>query len=340
MKVLFSSNRNPLFETFTDYIEKAFKEEGCDLMFFENRDFIIPGRIRDKMALLHKLDLKMLNNRLLKMAESFKPDLFLEDGGWNILPNTIQTMKGMGIKTVLWTNDTPKIYEPIIESAPYYDYVFTTDSGYIELFIQNNVKNYGMLNFACDPDFHKPVTLNDKDIEKYECDISFVGSGTPKFYPNRRTILESLTHFNLGVWGPGWDTLPDTSPLKKCIRGGHVRVSEWVKIYSASKIAICIHFQSLPGKPKTYQATTKVFEILACGVLLIVDEQKDVLSLFKPGEHLVIFKDIDDLREKVSYYLKHPDEARRIAENGRKEVLSKHTYRHRVREILEKVKAL
>ena len=39
MKVLFSSNINPNFKTFSDYIEKAFIEAGCETYFFENRDF-------------------------------------------------------------------------------------------------------------------------------------------------------------------------------------------------------------------------------------------------------------------------------------------------------------
>ena len=335
IKVLFSSNRNPLFETFTDYIEKAFKENNCEIVFFENRDFTIPGRIRDRFNFLHKFDLKMLSKRLLNIAKTFKPDLFLEDGGWNILPEAIESMKRLGIKTAMWTNDVPIKFESIIRAAPHYDHVFTTDSGYIELFIKNNINNYSMLNFACDPDFHKPAILSNEEMKIYGCDISFVGSYTSRCYPNRRMMLESLTDFNLGVWGPGWENLPDSSPLKRCVRGGHVRTEEWVKIYSASKMVLCIHYQSPYGMPKTHKATTKVFEILACRALLVVDAQKDITTMFKSGEHLVIYKDIEDLRAKVSYYLKNDAERKRIAGNGRREVLEKHTYRHRVKAILD-----
>ncbi|MBI5326762.1 MAG: glycosyltransferase [Deltaproteobacteria bacterium] len=337
IKVLFSSNRNPNFETFTDYIEKAFKEIGCEIVFFENRDFIIPWRIRGKFNFLQKIDLKALNKRLLNIAKTFKPDLFLEDGGWNILAETMESMKRLGIKTAMWTNDVPIKFESIIRAAPHYDHVFTTDSGYIELFIKNNIKNYSVLNFACDPDFHKPVILSNEEMKIYGCDISFVGSYTSECYPNRRIILESLTDFDIGVWGPGWENLPDSSPLKRRVRGGHARPEEWVKIYSASKMALCIHYQSPYGMPKTHQATTKVFEIPACGVLLVVDAQKDIMTLLKSGEHLVVYKNVDDLRAKVLYYLNNEDERKTIAENGRREVLEKHTYKHRVETILKTV---
>ena len=111
MKVLFSSNKNPLFETFTEYIEKALRENGCATLFFENRDFIIPGRIRERMNFLHQLDVRRLNKRLITVAQSYKPDLFLEAGGWNILPKTVDVLRGMNIKTALWTIDPPRIFE-------------------------------------------------------------------------------------------------------------------------------------------------------------------------------------------------------------------------------------
>ena len=125
MKVLFSSNRNPHFETFTEYIEKAFKESGCETLFFENRDFILPGRIRDRAAFLQQWDTQRLNKRLIAIARSYKPDIFLEAGGWNILPNTVAALREMNIKTALWTIDPPRIFDPIREAAPHYDFVFT-----------------------------------------------------------------------------------------------------------------------------------------------------------------------------------------------------------------------
>ncbi|MCR4319072.1 MAG: glycosyltransferase [Candidatus Brocadiaceae bacterium] len=335
LKVLFSSNRNPNFETFTDYIEKAFKKVGCETVFFENRDFTIPGRIRDRFNFLHKFDLKMLNKRLLNIAKTFKPDLFLEDGGWNILPDTIDALKKMGTKTALWTNDVPFNFGPIIISAPYYDFVFTAGTEAIEILKDYNVKNLRWLPFACDPDFHKPIEVRVEEKEKYGCDICFVGSGTIEVYKKRRIILEKLVDFDLGIWGPGWDRALKESPLNKFVRDSHTKPIEWIKVFSASKIALGIHYHDYSGKISCYQASPKVFEALACGAFLLVDDQKDILSLFRDGEHLVIYKDIDDLRAKASYYLKNDDERKRIAENGRREVLEKHTYRHRVKAILD-----
>lgn len=338
MKVLFSSNKNPRFETFTEYIEKAFKENGCEIIFFENRDFIIPGRVRDKIPFLHQWDTRRLNKKLLTTARSYKPDLFLEAGGWNILPDTIDALRLLGIKTALWTIDPPRIFKPIRAAAPYYDFVFTGGSEAYELLEVLDIKNLHWLPFACDPDFHKPAALTKEERERYSCDVCFVGSGWEGLYPYRRTYLEALVDFDLGIWGPGWETLPSHSLLTRFIRGGETRPAEWVKIFSTSKMVFHSHYRDPDGKIPCYQAAPRVYEVLACGAFLIVDRQPDVLELFTPGEDLVVFGDAEELRELVAYYLQHPGEAEKIAKRGRKKVLAHHTYRHRIKEIIDTVR--
>jgi spore maturation protein CgeB len=337
MKVLFSSNRNPYFETFTDYIEKAFKDSGCQTLFFENRNFLIPGRMRAKMAFLHHWDVKRLNTQLLRSARTYRPDLFLEAGGWNVLPDTLDLMRNIGIRTALWTIDAPRIFEPIQKSASHYDFVFTGGSEAYEILQECNVKNLHWLPFACDPDFHRPVRLSPAERKKYRCDICFVGSGWEGLYHNRRRYLEALTDFGLGIWGPGWETLPSQSPLRQYIKGGQIRPAEWVKIFSASQIVFHSHYQDPSGKIPCYQAAPRVYEALACGAFHVVDGQRDVLRLFKPGKDLVVFNNVEELRDLVGHYLQYPKEAKTIAERGRKKVLAKHTYRHRIQEILDNV---
>jgi len=334
VKVLLSSYRNPHFITITEYIESAFNRVGCQTLFFDNRAFIIPGRIRDRIPYLNKLDLKMINRKLISVINSFKPDLFLEAGGHRILPETVNQIKKDGIKAALWTIDLPRDFAAIKKAAPHYDFVFTGGSEAYDILKEMGIKNLHWLPFACDPDFHKPVKLTDKERRNYSSDVCFVGSGWEKLYSNRRRLLENLIDLNLGIWGPGWETLPDDSPLKKFVRGKHTRPEEWIKIYSASKIAVCIHYHDPSGKVPCYQASPRVYEVLACGAFLMVDAQRDVLTLFKDREELVVFRDIDELRRLLQYYLKRPEERKKIAENGRKTVLNGHTYRHRVEEIL------
>lgn len=334
MKILLSTCRNPHFATITEYIEIALKTAGYDILFFNDMNFVIPGRIRSRISYLHNLDLKFLNKKLFAQVRSFKPDVFLEVGGHRILPETVEDIKKCRVKTALLTIDAPRDFEPVAKAAPQYDYIFTGGSEAYEILKDAGVKNLHWLPFACDPDFHKPVSLTDDEKQIYGCNIAFVGSVHPELYPYRVKILESLSNYDLAIWGPGTEDLPSDSPLKPLIRGGKTPYNVWTKIYSAAKIVLCIHFKDLYGKIPCYQASPRVYEIMACKGFLMVDNQKDVLTLFRDREDLVVFKDIDDLKHLVAYYLHHPEERQKIAETGYKTVLSKHTYKHRIREML------
>jgi spore maturation protein CgeB len=103
-------------------------------------------------------------------------------------------------------------------------------------------------------------------------------------------------------------------------------------MYNAAKIIIIIHYQD--GTIPCFQASPKVFEALACRSFVISDSQKDVFKLFSSGKELVCFNNIQDLKAKIDHFLHRDEERRMIAAAGYEEVLKKHTYRHRLQEIL------
>jgi len=332
MKILFSSCKNPHFVTITEYIESALRKEG-ETDFFDDRSFVIPGRIRKRVTFLQDWDLSRINSNLIRIIDKFKPDIFLEAGGHRIFPGTVKKIRRKGIKTVLWTIDPPREFKPIIESFPFYDFVFTGGSEALEILKDYGTDNLYFLPFGCDPDYAYPVEVNKEEKNLYGSDVVFVGS----YYPNRLEILEKISDFNLGVWGPGWDKISLNSPLKKCIREVRgIDYKEWRRIYSSSKIALTIHYQD--GKTLCYQASPRVYEVLACKSFLLSDNQRDVVRLFEPGMYLDVFSDVDELRNKINYYLNNEEERKTIAERGYEEVINKHTYLHRVREILEVVR--
>jgi len=80
MKILFVSNHNPHFVNSNVYREKAIKELGHDIIFFDERKYLFPGRIRQKLNWLQQWDFKRLNNKLIKVANYEKPDLCIVMG--------------------------------------------------------------------------------------------------------------------------------------------------------------------------------------------------------------------------------------------------------------------
>ncbi len=333
MRVLLSSYHNPSFWTITEYTERSIMRLGHELIPFDDRAFIFPGRLRKSVPFLRDIDLNRLNRRLISLAISTNPDLCLVAGGNRILPETVQKIKSKGIKTVLWTIDVPRNFQPILNAAPDYDFIFCGGTEAQELLARARIKKTYWLPFACEPDIHKPADVHREEKKKWESDVSFIGS----YYPNRAQALEKLIDFDLKVWGPGWNKLAKDSPLKKRAEDTQLKPEEWVKVFSSSPINIVIHFQD--GETLCYQAAPRVYEALACRSFLLVDNQKDVRSLFQDGKHLVIFKDTEDLRKKITYYLKQPEERKKIVSQGYEETVNKHTYLHRLKEMFSVIEA-
>lgn len=328
MKILFCGYHNPNFPTITEYIERAIQSLGHELAIYDDRNHLLSGRLRQQIPLLNRLDLKYLNYKYRSLAKLYKPELAIITGGHRISPGTVKHLKKRGVKTVLWTIDPPTLFSPVLDAAPHYDYIFCQGSEAVEILEQHAIHDAQWLPMAADIDDHHGVEITDQIKKAYGNNVSFVGS----YYPNRAKILSQLTMFDLGIWGPSWGRLPHDHPLQKNIRGGPIRPVEWVKIFSASKISVIIHYQD--GRIPCYQISPKVFEAMACGIFVLVDDQKDVFRLFEDGRHLVKFRSVDDLKRKIAYFLDHPDERKAIALAGQREIHERHTYRHRVQQLI------
>ena len=336
MKILFATARNPHFPTITEYIERAARALGHDIISFDDRAFTFPGRLRAAIPRIDRLDLSRLNRKLATEVRQQRPDLLLCAGGERILPETVEAARATGTTTVLWTIDSVKSRDPRIALASYFDFVFCGGTEMIEALRGSRLRNGpSWLPFACDPELHRPIKLSPEEESLYGCDIAFVGSLHLDLYPNRLPMLEALADFKMGVWGPGARALPASSPIHGKIRGDGIGYEEWARIYSSAKIVLCAH-SSYPDIPCT-QASPRVYEVLACGGFLLCDDQPDVRALFEDGQDLAIFRSLSDLNHKARYYLDHDQERREIAVRGREKVLAKHTYRHRVAALIATV---
>ncbi len=103
-------------------------------------------------------------------------------------------------------------------------------------------------------------------------------------------------------------------------------------VFRRSKINLNISLRSiLSGIPQ------RAFDIMGSGGFLLSNYQNDFPDYFTPGEHFDFYESRADLLNKIVYYLSHEEERRQIARNGHDQVAAAHTYRHRVREMLDAI---
>jgi spore maturation protein CgeB len=334
MRILLSGYHNPHYLTVTEYIERSVRSLGHELISFNDRKHIIPGRLRKKIGILQKVSVAVINRGLVKLATQTQPHLILVIGGHRITRQSLSTLRKSGSCLVLWTTDVPHTSDMMFTTAPLYNQIFCQGTEYVQALANLGIVGLHWLPMACDPEIHCNVSVSNEEIAKFGKDIAFVGS----YYPRRAEFLEKLSDYNLGIWGPGWENLPTHSPLRRALMGSYTTPETWRKIYSASKIVLSIHYQD--EHFPVFQSSPRVFEALSCGAFVLTDKQKDVLALFRDGEHLVSFSDVCELVERVEFFLAHLEQRQVIAQRGKQEVLERHTYRHRLTELLANIRPM
>lgn len=167
------------------------------------------------------------------------------------------------------------------------------------------------------------------ETEKYLTNHEVVSTLISRKYDEqyRTNLAASISNkFDFLVFGNDWQS----------INGKFLRnidtvnyYNEMTKVFKLSKININttrICFDSaLP---------LRIFDILGAGGFLITDRKNGIEDLFVPGKHLVIYDDLDDLNNKIDFYLKNEKLREQIALEGYKLVKEKHTYNVRLKNIM------
>lgn len=149
----------------------------------------------------------------------------------------------------------------------------------------------------------------------------------------RIRLLESLTDFDLRVYGnPDWEILLKDSPLKERFYGAIDPVNELPHMFASAKINLNIHSVQCMGS-----LNQRDFNAPVAGGFLLSDWVPAAADYFEPGSEAVYWNSVDDMRNKINYYLQRPDERAAIMRRGAMRVQNDHTYLSRVSELLKTV---
>lgn len=232
---------------------------------------------------------------LERLPDDMNPDFFL----W-VETGLGKSPAGLGklhIPKAAYFIDTHLHMARHIEAAKDFDAVFLAQRAYIPEFKKRGIANVFWLPLACDPDIHGMRGMD----KKY--DVGFVGSmGDPR----RVALLQTLAE-------------------KVDVRYERFFMREMADFFCSCRIVFNNAIKN--------DLNMRVFEAMCSGSLLLTDHADGLTDFFRNGEHLVIYND-GNIAGKALHYLSHPRELQQIAEAGRRAALARHTYAHRVDEIV------
>jgi spore maturation protein CgeB len=225
---------------------------------------------------------------------------------------------------VLWFPDSFASFNKAFFLIADYDALFFKDPYIVKVLRdQYNKLNAYYLPECCNPKYHKSINLNDDDRKEYGCDITTYGSPH-----NIRTsfFVQLLNYdYNIKIWGnqpPIW--LKDKK-AKSLYTGVYVFNENKCKAVLAAKININT---LLPGEVIGLNART--FETAGIGGFQIIQWRPGLAQLFNDGKELISFKNFDNLKTTISYFLDNEKERYDIAKRGQLRTYKEHTYQLRI----------
>ena len=78
--------------------------------------------------------------------------------------------------------------------------------------------------------------------------------------------------------------------------------------------------------PGTTQVKLRDFEVPLAGGFYLVERVAEYEEFFRPGVEVETWETVDELIDKIRYYLDHDAERRQIAEAGRRRAVAEHTW--------------
>lgn len=328
----------------------------------ENRRRKDPSRLRAKtigifddfsfQCLKHELDItKASRKKWREQLDATQFDLLLvesawhgNDGSWSYtlskfdrhgkdLIELVAACKAKGIPTVFWNKEDPSNFEVFKAAAKIFDFVFTTDSGCIEKYreVCGHDRIFDM-PFAAQPTIHNPIRGANPVLPR----VCFAGSWRGAKYPERVRAFESVLdaplemgvldiydryagHKDKSLWFP-----EKYQPAVK----GSLSYLELVPKYR--EYAAFLNVNSVEDSPTMF--SRRVFEILASGTPVISTHSVGIQQML--GNTVLFTDSPSQTRDLVSRLLVGGLEGDKARHLGYRDVHSRHTYGHRVDQML------
>lgn len=288
------------------------------------------------------------NSDLLSLVEKEKPDLvfvfmYTDELEYEVL----KKIKTLTTSVAWFADDYWRFWNYSKHWPPYFSWVVTTYSKAVSWYKKSGHQNVIQSQWACDSHTYHP-TPTSKDI-----DISFVG----QYKSARGRVVEALEKAGLSVscFGFGWPK-------------GKVSQEEMISIFSRSRINL--NLSARPGlfsprviarlflkksanhlRPDFHlldnlqaylhfpipHTHARPFELAGCRAFVISGYSEDIGASYAPDKEMVFYKTVDELIEKINYYLPKEVEREKIAEAAYQKTVQFHTYEKRFSDLFQKV---
>ncbi|MEO5345407.1 MAG: glycosyltransferase [Magnetococcus sp. YQC-9] len=256
--------------------------------------------------------------------ERFRPEVVLVIRGNHVESATLNAWRKAGAVTIGWWIKDLKNLENFFRDQSSYDLNYSIHAN-----LQRSGIDY-LPAVAVDPSRYRPLP----DCPK-RFDVVFVGIHTPK----RREYLRSLTHWRLGIVGPGWRSRFEwrDRALFAAVQARTLYGEELNRFYNSGRIVVNINqWAANEGSG----VTLRLADVPASGACLLSEYSRGIEEMFVPGQEIVTFSNPDELQQRVALYLANEPARRQISQAGYTRAMQLPTHMDRMRVLLDAMRNL
>lgn len=264
--------------------------------------------------------------RLRQAVREFRPDWVLIIIGHEFVTAELaeELRRDEGVQQVLcWQVSGPLDSPGLLKNASIFDHYFcihrhgyTPDDGI------HYLPAHGM-------DFDLYRNLYPHGPRPYAHEIVFVGGRNER----RQRFVDPLLDLPIELYGKWHHKNRFNWRLRARVKAKGIWGEELVRLYNTSKIVLNIS----GWDPIHSGLNLRVFDTPATGAFFMTDYSPELDEYYDVGREIVCFREVDELRDKLSYYLRHDAERERIAQQGYARALTLPTIKDRMQSLIRAV---
>lgn len=284
--------------------------------------------------LRHKLPtgVSRFNQLLIDTALQSKPDIILSVKGSYIAPDTLKYLRE-STRAILINYSTDHPFNPaasnkyVVGALPFWDVYATPRRDTIPNLKLHCKGSVIYLPFGYDPLQHFPERFaGDGEAAQFRSDVVFIGVCDQARMPLLESVAEK-TGVDVRLYGGG---RYGYSRILRERHRGFANGRAYRCALGGSKIAL-----SLLRHTNLDTHVMRTFEVPACGAFMLAERTDEHLAMFQEDKEAAFFTGLDEVLDKIKYYLKHDSQRLGIARAGYERVINgHHTYKDRVRSLL------
>jgi spore maturation protein CgeB len=213
---------------------------------------------------------------------------------------------------------------------------FFMNAPYDGLFFKDPFIVHRLKDVLTNPVYYLPECFNpakhcvpdvvESELAAYRCDVTTAGTQ----HSWRVALFRHLAEYNVKIWGPPGPLWLDVGPVAKMYQGRPVHNQDKARAFRAAKIVLNnLHYGEMWG------INIRAFEIAGARGFQLIDWRPGLSQIFEDRKELICYHSVNDLKQKINYWLPRDDERKVIATAGMQRAFAEHTYRLRLELLLE-----